>query len=126
VQNKLRYDAIEPIALVPMIDSTKVTAASSAWVDVNWRAQQNLDKRPGRRRPTFHRSRVALAPSVPAIIRPMAVGGAGAGGDMASTRSASFVRATLKFLLLTLASIPQPARATTRSNDSDLRVIVER
>jgi hypothetical protein len=41
VQNKLRHDAIEPIALVPMIASTTVTVAASAWVDVNRMAQQN-------------------------------------------------------------------------------------
>jgi hypothetical protein len=46
-----------------MIDSTKVTVSSSAWVDVNWRAQQNLDKRSGRRRPTFHRPRASLRAS---------------------------------------------------------------
>jgi hypothetical protein len=39
VQNKRRHEAIEPIALVAMIDSTKVTLASSAWVDVNGMAQ---------------------------------------------------------------------------------------
>jgi hypothetical protein len=60
VQNKRRLDA-DPIALVPMINSTKVMVASSAWVDVNGRTQQNLDVRPGRGRPTFQRSSNALA-----------------------------------------------------------------